>query len=62
MFDVVCSKLRFFEKNCGNVNLKMHHFTYRANRDSKSETETSYGLVSTPQMQWWPQNFEMSFR
>ena len=55
-------KVAFFDENCGNTSLKMHRFACRANRDSKSETETSYGLVLTPQMQWRPQNFETSLR
>ena len=62
MFDVICSKLHFFKKNCGNTSLKMYCFVCKVNRDLKSENETTYKVVLTPQMQWQPQNFETSLR
>ena len=62
IFDFVCKKLHFSRQTVENISLNMHRFACKANRDSKSEIETSYELVSTPQMQWWPQNFKTSLR
>ena len=62
MFGFVCKKVMFFEKAVENASLIMPRFAHRANRDSKSETKTTIGLVSTPRIQWKYQNLKMSFR
>ena len=48
MFGFVCKKVIFSRKTVENVNLIVPHFTCKANRDSKSGTETTSRLVSTP--------------
>ena len=61
MFEVIYKNSRFLKKTMENISLIVHHFPYRANRDSKSKFETTLGLVSTPQIQWRYQNLETSF-
>ena len=52
----------FSRKIVENVSLTVLYFACRANRDSKSGTEITFGLVSMPRIQWQYQNLEMSFR
>ena len=52
----ICSvtlwKSHFLRRNC---QVKLSCFSCRANRESKSKSETTPRLVSTPRIHWWSQ-------
>ena len=61
IFGFICKKSHFSRKIVKITSLSSHCFAYRNNWDSKSKSETTFGLVSMSRIQWQSQNLETNF-
>ena len=62
MFSVVCKNHFFFGLIVKNASLTLSCFAWRANQNSELGSETTHRLISTLQIQWRSQVWQMSFR